>query len=161
MTSSMSTLLSVVVVQLFSLVWFFAAPRTAACQASLPFTLLWSLLKLISIELVMPSNHLILFLSLLLLPPIPPSIRVFSNDSVLRIRWPKYWSFSISLSSEYSEFISFKVTGLISLQSKELSRVFSNTTIQKHQFFSTQPSLWSNSHMHFEGVLFKPLFKPL
>ena len=101
-----------------------------------------------SIELVMPSNHLILCHPLLLQPSIFPSIRVFSNESVLHIRGSKYWSFSISLSSEYSEFISFKVTGLISLQSKELSRVFSNTTIQKHQFFSTQPSLWSNSHIH-------------
>ena len=111
MTSSMSTLLSVVVVQLLSLVWFFAAPRTAACQASLPFTILWSLLKLISIELVMPSNHLILYCPLLFLASIFPSSRVFSNESALHIRWPKYWifSFSISPSNEYSGLISFRM----------------------------------------------------
>ena len=111
MTSSKSTLLSVVVVQLLSLVWFFAAPRTAACQASLPFTILWSLLKLISIELVMPSNHLILYCPLLFLASIFPSSRVFSNESALHIRWPKYWifSFSISPSNEYSGLISFRM----------------------------------------------------
>ena len=100
------------------------------------------LLKLRSIGLVMPSNHLTLCCPLLLLPSVFPSIRVFSSKSALRIRWPKYWSFnfSISPSNEHS--------GLISLQSKGLSRVFSNTTIQKLQFFSTQPSLWSNSHIH-------------
>ena len=77
----------------------------------------------------------------LLLPSIFSSIRVFSNESVLHIRWPKYWSFSISPSNEYSGLISFTMTGWISLQSKGLSRVFSNITIQKHQFFSTQLSL--------------------
>ena len=83
---------------------------------------------------------------LLLLPSIFPSIRVFSNESVLCIRWPKYWSFSFSISpsNEYSGLISFR----ISLQSKGLSRVFSSTTVQKHQFFEAQPSLWSNSHIH-------------
>ena len=82
----------------------------------------------------------------LLLPSIFPSIRVFSNESVLCIRWPKYWSFSISSSNEYSG-LTLGLTGLISLQSKGLSRVFSNTIVQKHQFFSTQLSLWSNSHI--------------
>ena len=108
-----------------------------------------SLFKLMSIELVMPSNHLILCHPLLFLPSIFPSIRVFSNELALRIRWPKYWrfSFSISPSNEYSGFISLGLTGLISLQSKGLSRVF-NTTVQKHQFFNTQPSLWSNFHIH-------------
>ena len=79
-----------------------------------------------------------------------PSIRVFSNESALRIRWPKYWNFSfnISLSNEYSGLISFRWTGWASLQSKGLSRVFSNTKFQKHQFFGTQPSSQSNSHMH-------------
>ena len=79
------------------------------------------------------------------LPSIFPSIRVFSNESALCIRWPKYWSFifSISPSNKYSE-----LTSLISLQSKGLSRVFSNTTVQKHQFFGAQLSLWSNSHIH-------------
>ena len=74
----------------------------------------------------------------------------FSNESVLHIRWPKYWSFSFSISpsNEYSGQISFRIDGLISLQSKGLSRVFSNTTVQKHQLFGAQPYLWSNSHIH-------------
>ena len=103
-----------------------------------------------SIELVMPSNQLILYCPLLLLPSIVPSIRVFSNESVLHIRWLKYWSFSfrISPSNEYSGLISFRMTGWVSLQSKGLSRVFSNTTVQKHQFFRAQLSFWSNSHIH-------------
>ena len=100
-----------------------------------------SLLKLMSIEWVMPSNHLILCCSLLLLPSIFPSIKVFSSESVLRIRWSKYWSFSISPSNDYLGLISFgKLTGLTSLLSKGLSRVFSNTTVQRHQFFGTQLS---------------------
>ena len=88
-------------------------------------------------ELVMPSNHLILCRLLLLLPSVFPSIRVFSNESVLRIKWPKYWSFSFSISpsNEYSGLISFR-TGWMSSQSKGLSRVFSNSTVQNHQFFS-------------------------
>ena len=83
-------------------------------------------------------------------PPIPPSIRVFANESTLRMRWPKYWSFSFSISpsKEIPGLISFRWTGWISLQSKGLSRVFSNTTVQKHQSFSAQLSLWSNSHIH-------------
>ena len=86
-------------------------PWTAACQASLSITNSWSLLKLKSIELVLPSNHLILCCPLLLLPSVSPSIRVFSNDSVLHIRWPKYWSFSFSISpsSECSGLISFRI----------------------------------------------------
>ena len=95
----------VVVVQLLSHVQLFATPWTAARQASLSFTTSQSLLKLMSIELVMPSNHLILCRPLLFLPSIFLSIRVFSNESVLHIRWPKYWSFSISPSSEYSGLI--------------------------------------------------------
>ena len=97
----------------------------------------------------MPSNHRILCHLLLLPPSIFPSIRVFSNKSVLCIRWPKYWSFSFSISppNEYSGLISFRMDWLISVQSKGLSRVFSNTTVQKHQFFSTHFSLWSNSHI--------------
>ena len=108
----------------------------------------WSLPKLMSIESVMPSNHLILCHPLLL-SLIFPSIRVFSNESVLCIRWPKYWSFSFSISpsKEDSGLISFKI-GLISLQSKGLSRIFSNNTVQKHQLFGTQLSLWSDSHIH-------------
>jgi len=99
---------------------------------------------------VMPSNHLILCHPLLPLPSIFPSIKVFSNESVLHIRWPKYWnfSFSISPSNEYSGWFPLGLTSLISLMSKGLSRVFSNTTVQKHQFFSTQLSLEFNSHIH-------------
>ena len=102
-----------VVVQSLSHVQLSATPWTAACQASLFCTISCSLPKFMSIELVMPSNHLILYHSLLLLPSIFPSIRVFSNKSVLCIRWPKYWgfSFSISLSNEYSGFISFRIDG--------------------------------------------------
>ena len=115
------------------------------------FPVLHQLLALVqSIKLVMPSNHLILCRPLLLLPSNFPSIRDFSNGSVLCISWPKYWNFifSISPSNEYSGLISFRMTGLISLQSKGLSRVFSNTTVQKHQFFGTQLSLESNTHIH-------------
>ena len=134
---------------LFSHIWKFATPWTAACQASLSFTISLSLLKFTSVESVMPPNHLILCRSLLLLPSIFPSIRVFSNESVLWIRWPKDWSFSfsISTSNEYSGLISFRVEWLI-LLSKGFSRIFFRTTIQKHQFFGAQLSLWSNTHIH-------------
>ena len=102
-----------------------------------------SLLKLMSIVSVMPSNRLILCCPLHLLPSIFLSIRVFSIESVLPIRWPEFWSFSISPSNEHSRLISFRksVTDWTSLQSKGLSRVCSNTTVQKHQFFSTRLSL--------------------
>ena len=95
--------------------------------------------------------HLILCRPLLLLPPIPPSIRVFSNESTLRMRWPKYWSFSFIIipSKEHPGLISFRMVGWISLQSKGLSRAFSNTTVQKHQFFGAQLSSQSNSHSNF------------
>ena len=93
----------------FSRARLFATPRTAACQAFLSITNSQSLLKLMSIELVMPSNHFILCCPLFLLPSIFPSIRVFFSESVLRIRWPKYWSFSISPSNEYSRLISFRM----------------------------------------------------
>ena len=101
-------------VQLLSHVRLFATPWTAACQASLSITSSWSLLKLMSIESVMPSNHLILCHPLLLPPSIVPSIRVFSNESVLRIRWPKYWSFSFNIrpSNEHSELIYFRMDWL-------------------------------------------------
>ena len=135
------------IVQSLSHVWFFATPWTAACQASLSFTISRNLLKRLSMELVMPSNRLILCHPLLLLS-VFPSIRVFSNESAIRIRWPKYWSFSISPTNEYSGFIPLGLTGLISLLSKRLSRVFSNTTVQKHQFFGAQLSLQFNSHIH-------------
>ena len=102
------------------------------------------LLRLMSIKSVMPSNHLILCCHLFLLPSVFPSIKVFSNKSVLHIRWPKYWSFSFSInpSSESSGLISFRIDWFDFWQSKGLSRIFSNSTVQKHQFFSTQLSLW-------------------
>ena len=103
-----------------------------------------------SIESGMPSNRLILSCPLLFLPSVFPIISVFSNESALHIRWPKYWSFSFntSPSNEHPGLISFAWTSWTSLQSKGLSRVFSNTTVQKHQFFSAQLSLWFNSHIH-------------
>ena len=106
---------------------------TAARQASLTITNSWSLLKLMS-KSVMPSNHLILCRPLLLLSPIPPSIRVFSNESTLHMRWPKYWSFSFSISPSKEH------PGLIFRMA--------NTTVQKHQFFGAQLSSQSNSHIH-------------
>ena len=113
-----------------------------AHQASLSITNSQGLPKFMPIESVMPSNHLILCCPLLLLPSIFPSIRVFSNESALCIRWPKYlsFSFSISPSSEHPGLNSLGWTGWISLQSKGLSRVFSNTTVQKHQFLCAQLS---------------------
>ena len=137
-------------VQSLSRVLLFATPWTAAHQASLSITNSRSLLKLMSIKSVMPSSHLILGRPLLLLPPIPPSIKVFSKESTLRMRWPKNWSFSfnISPSKGYQDWSPLGWTGWISLQSKGLSRVFSNTTVQEHQFFSTQLSSQSNSHIH-------------
>ena len=130
----------VVVVQFLTFVQLFVTPWTAACQASLSITNSWSLLKFMSIKLMMPSNRLILCHPLLLLPPIPPSIKVFSNESVLCIRWPKYWSFSFSITpfNEYSGLLSFRMDWLDILS---VSRVFSNTTVQKHQFFGAQLSL--------------------
>ena len=135
-------------VQLLSCVRLFATPWTAACQASLSITNSWSLLKLMSIESVMPSNHLILCRPLFLPPSIFPSIRVFSNELVLHIRRPKYWSFSFNISSsnEYSGLISFRRHWLDLLAVKGLSRVF--FTVRKHQFFSAQLSLQFNSHIH-------------
>ena len=113
----------------------FATPWTTAHRASLSFTISWSLLKLMSIEPLMPSKHLILCHPLLLLPSIFPSIRVFPNELALHIRQPKYWSFSfnISPSSKHSGLISFRLTDLISLLSKGFSRVFSSTIVLKHQ----------------------------
>ena len=101
-------------VQSLSRIWLFAAPWTAACQASLSITNSWSLPKLMSIESVMPSSHLILCHPLFLLPPIPPSIRVFSNESTLCMRWPKYWHFSFSIipSKVHTGLISFRMNWL-------------------------------------------------
>ena len=127
-------------VQLLSRVQLFMTPWTAACQAPLSITSSWTLLKFMSIESVMPSSHLILSRPLLLLPSIFPSIRVFSNDSVLCIRWPKYWSFNfnISPSNEYSGPISFRMDWVELFAVQETLKVFSNTTVQKHQFSGTQ-----------------------
>ena len=130
----------IVVVQSPGHVQFFVSPWTPACQATLTLNISWSSLKLISIELVMPSNHLILCCPLLLLPSILPSIRVFSNESAVCIRWPKYWSFSISPSKEYSGLISVKIYWFDPLAFQGtpcFSRVFSSTAIGKHQFFGT------------------------
>ena len=130
-------------------VWF-SSPWTLVCQACLSLTISCSLLKVRSIELVMPSNHLIFYCPLLLLPSIFPSIsQVFSNDTSFYIRWPQYCSFSfrITISNEYSGLIPLAWIGLISLLSKELSRVFTSTTVQKHSFFDVQPSLLSTSHI--------------
>ena len=130
-----------------SCVQLFATSWTAARQDSLSITNPWSLLKLMPIESVMPSNHLMLCCPRLLPCSIFPSIRVFSSELALCIRWPKYWSFSFSTSpsNEYSELISFRMDWLDLLA---VQGVFSNTTVQKHQFFSTELSLWSNSHIH-------------
>ena len=125
-------------------------PRTAAQQASLSFTISQSLLRFMSIESVMLSNHFILCHSLLLLPSIFPSIRVFSNELAVRIRWPKYWSFSFSInpSNEYSGFISFRMDWLDLLAVQGTLKRLLQHHIQRHQFFGTQPSIWSNSHIH-------------
>ena len=134
-------------VQSLSHVRHFVTPWTAAFQASLSITNSRSLLKPMSIESVMPSSHLILCCPLLLLPPIPPSIRVFSNESTLRMRWPKYWSFSFSISpsNEYSELISFRMdwSDLLAVQGtlkSLLQHHSSKASILCHSvFFIAQP----------------------
>ena len=137
-------------VQLLSCVQLFATPRTAAHQASLSITNSRNLLRLMSAESVMSSNHLILCCPLLLPRSVFPSIRLFSNESVLLTRQPKFRSvnFSVSPSSEYLGLISFRIDWFDLLAVQVLSRVFSNSAEQKHQFFSTQLSLWFNSHIH-------------
>ena len=136
-------------VQSLSRVRPFATPWTTARQASLSITNSRSSLKLTSIESVMPSSHLILCHPLFLFPPIPPSIRVFSNQSTICMRWPKYWISALeSVLWKNIQDCSLEWPGWISLQSKGLSRVFSNTTVQKHQFFSAQLSSQSNFHNH-------------
>ena len=132
----------VVVVQSLSCVHLFATPWTAACQGSLSFTISQSLLKLMSVESVILSHHLILCHPLLLLPSVLPSIRVFSNELTLCIRWPKYWSFSISPSNEYSGLISFRIDCLDLLAVQGILK----SLLQHHSskasiFFNTQPSL--------------------
>ena len=136
-------------VQLLSRVWLFVTLWTPGCQASLSITNSRSPPKPMSIESVMPSNYLILCHPLLLLPSIFPSIRVFSNESALRIRWPIGVSASKSvLQMNTQDWSLLGWTDWISLQSKGLSRVLSNNTVQKHQFIGTQLSLQSNSHIH-------------
>ena len=135
-------------VQSLSLVRLFVTPWTAACQASLSFTVSLSLLKLMSIESAMTSNHLILCHPLLLLSSIFPNITVFSSKSALCIRWLKFWSFSISPSNEYSGLISFKIDWFDLLAVQGTLRVFSSTSVQKQQFFGPQSCLWFNSHIH-------------
>ena len=145
-------------VQSLSRVWLFATPWIAACQASLSITISRSSLRLTSIESVMPFSHLILGGPLLLLPPIPPSIRVFSNESTLHMRWPKYWSFSFSISpsSEHPGLISFRMDWLDLL-------AFQGTLKSLLQHHSSKASIiwhsaffnYSNSHIHT-----RPLEKP-
>ena len=136
-------LLIAVAVQLLSCVRFFMASWTITRQAPLSFFISQSLLNFMSIESVMPSNHRILCLSLLLLPSIFPSISL-SSVSALHIMWPKYWSFSFSISpfSEYSELISFRIDWYDLLAIQETLK-----SLLQHQFFGTQPSLWSISHI--------------
>ena len=136
------------VVQSLSHVQLFVTPWTAACQASLSFTNSWSLLRLVSFELVMPSNHLILCCPLLL----PQSFPVSGSFAVNQLFASGGQSIGASASASVlpmniQDWFSLGLTGFISLQSRGLSRVFFNTTVQKHQFFSTQPSLWFNSHI--------------
>ena len=125
-------------------------PMNRSTPASLSITISRSSLRLTSIESVMPSSHLILCHPLLLLLPIPPIIRVFSNESTLRMRWSKYWSFSFSISSskEHPGLISFRMDWLDLLAVQGTLESFPNTTVQKHQFFSIQLSSQSNSHIH-------------
>ena len=132
-------------VQSLSCVTLFVTPWTTEHQASLSFTIF--LLRLMSIESMMPSNHLILCPHLVLLSSMFPSLRVFSNELALHIRRPKHWSFSFSISpsNEYSGLISFRIDWFhLAVHG---TPVFSSTIVQKHQFFITQPSLWSNSHI--------------
>ena len=136
------------VVQLLSCVWL-CDPINCSTPAFPVLHYLLSLLKLMSIESVMPSSHLILCCPLLL-PSIFPSITIFSSASVLRIRWSKYGASASTsvLPMNIQGWFTLGLTGLISLQSKGLSRVFSSIILWKHQFFVAQPSLWSHSHIH-------------
>ena len=137
-------------VQSLSSVRLFETPWIAAGQASLSITNSRSSHKLMCIESVMPSSHLILCCPLLLLPPIPPSIRVFSNESTLRMTRQSIGVSALAsvLPMNTQDWSPLGCTGWTSLQSKALSRVFSNTTVQNHQFFGAKLSLWSNSHIH-------------
>ena len=137
-------------VQSLSRVWLLATPWIAARQASLSITNSQSSLTLMSIELVMPSSHLILCHPLLLLPPIPPSIRVFSNQSAVRMRWPKYWSFSFGIipSKEHPGLISFRMDWLDLLAVQGTLKSLLQHHSSKHQFFGAQLSSQSHFHIH-------------
>ena len=137
-------------VQSLSRVQLFGTPWITACQASLSITNSQSSLRLTSIESVMSSSHLILCRPLLLLPSVPPSIKVFSNESTLHMRWPSTGVSALAsfLPKKSQDWSPSEWTCWISMLSKGLSRVFSSTTVQKHQFFSTQLSSQSNSHIH-------------
>ena len=141
-------------------VQLFATPWIAARQASLSITNSRSSLRLMSIESVMPSSHLILCHPVFLLPEIPPSIRVLSNESTFHMRWPKDWNFNFSNSpsNEYSGLISFRIHWLDLFAVQGTFKSFLQTTVQKHQFFSAQLSLWSNSCIH-TWLLEKPLLR--
>ena len=135
--------------QLFSCVRLVATPWIEALQASLSITISWSSLRLTSIESMIPSSHLILCRPFSSCPQSFP-VSVFSSESTLHMRWPEYWSFSFSIipSKKSQGWSHSEWTSWISLQSKGLSRVFSNTTVQKHQFFGSQPSSQSNSQIY-------------
>ena len=144
-------------VQSLSRVRLFATPWIAACQVSLSITNSRSSPKLMCIESVIPSSHLILCRPLLLLPSIPPSIRVFSNESTLWMRWPKFWSFSLSISpfNEHPELVSFNMDWVDPLAGQGTLKSLLQHHSLKHQFFSALPSLWSNLHIH-SWLLEKP-----
>ena len=129
-----------------SIVSYSVMTWTAACQASLSIS--QSLLKLMFIESVMPSNHLILCHPLLLLPSIFPSIGIFSNESVLHIRWPKYWSFSVNPSNEYSRLISFRINWFDLLEVHETLKSLPTPQFKSMNSSTLQLSLWSTSHIH-------------
>ena len=141
------------IVQYLSCVWLFVTPWTVAHQASLSFTISWNLLRLMSIESVMPSNNLTLCHPLLLLP----SIRVFFNESTLCIRWQRYWASASAsvLPMNIQGWFPLGLTSLTSLLSKGLSRVFSNTTIQNHQFLGAQPSTLTSVHHYWKNHSFE------
>ena len=135
------------IVQLLSRVWLFVTPWTVACQASLSFTISQSLLKLMSIDPVTPFNHLILCCPLLSCPQSFPASRSFPMSRLFTSGGQCIGASASVLPMNIQDWFPLGLTGLISLLSKGLSRVFSNTTVQKHQFFSAQPSLWFNSHI--------------
>ena len=147
-------------VQSLSRVRFFATPWISRTPGLPVHHQLQEFTQTHVIKSMMPSSHLILCRPLLLLPPIPPSIRVFSNESTLCMRWPKYWSFSFSISpsKEHPGLISFRMDWLDLLAAKGLSSVFSNTAVQKHQLFGALLSSQSNSHIH-TWPLQKPYIK--